>query len=142
VEKGDAKTNQLAQQVFAEGGTPATILKRLLVRLFQFLEEDSEYRAVVELFMNKTETVPELSAISEQSLAGRRQLAQHLANLIQQGVEAGEFRSSFLPEDAALALLGFMNGMALIWIQDQEHFSIKERSENFVDLLLAGMAAR
>jgi TetR/AcrR family acrAB operon transcriptional repressor len=142
VEKGDAKTNQLAQQVFTEGGTPATILKRLLVRLFQFLEEDSEYRAVVELFMNKTETVPELATISEQSLAGRRQLARHLTNLIQQGVEAGEFRSSFSAENAALALLGFMNGMALIWVQDQEHFSINERAENFVDLFLAGMAAR
>lgn len=141
VEQGDAKTNHLAQQVIAEGGTPATILRRLLVRLLQFLEEDSEYRAVVELFMNKTETVPELAAISEQSLAGRRQLAQYLANLIEQGVEVGEFRSTFSPEDAALALLGFMNGMSLIWVQDQEHFSINARAENFVDLFLAGMVA-
>lgn len=142
VERGDAKTNRLAQQVIAQGGTPATILKRLLVRLFQFLEEDSEYRAVVELFMNKTETIPELGAISEQSLAGRRQLAHYLANLIEQGVEVGEFRSSFSPEDAAIALVGFMNGMALIWVQDQEYFSINERAENFVDLFLASMATR
>lgn len=141
VEKGDAKTNQLAQRVFAEGGTPAMLLRRLLVRLFQFLEEDAEYRAVVELFMNKTETVPELAAVRKQSLTGRRQLAQHLENLIEQGVETGEFRSSFSPEDAALALLGFMNGMALIWIQDQEHFSINERAEKFVELFLAGMTA-
>lgn len=141
VEKGDAKTNQLAQQVIAEGGTPATVLRRLLVRLLQFLEKDPEYRAVVALFMNKTETVPELADISEQSLAGRRRLAQYLANLIEQGVEAGEFRSSFSPEDAALALLGFINGMALIWVQDQEHFSINKRAESFVDLFLAGIAA-
>lgn len=140
VEKGDAKTNQLAQQVIEAGGTPATMLRRLLVRLFQFLEEDKEYRAVVELFMNKTETAPELTGISKQSLEGRRQLVQFFSNLIEEGVEAGEFRPSVSPEDAALALAGFMNGMALIWIQDQEYFSIEERAENFVDLFLTGIS--
>jgi TetR/AcrR family acrAB operon transcriptional repressor len=139
VRQGDTRANRLAQQIVEEGGTPGTILRRLLVRLFQFLEEDEEYRAVVELFMNKTEMVPELETIGEQSLQGRRQLARYFASLIKQGVEAGEFRSSLSPEDAALALVGFMNGMALIWIQDQEHFSIKERAENLVDLFLAGM---
>lgn len=141
VKKGDARANQLAQQIVEEGGTPATKLRRLLVRLFQFLEDDGEYRAVVELFINRTEIVPELTTIREQSLAGRRQLAHYFADLIKQGVEAGEFRSSLSPEDAALALVGFMNGMALIWVQDQEHFSIKERAENLVELFLAGMVA-
>jgi AcrR family transcriptional regulator len=142
VEQSDARANQLAQQVVEEGGTPATLLRRLLIRMFQFLEEDKAYRSVVELFMNKTEMVPELAAISEQIPAGRRQLALSLSNLIREGVDSGEFRSSLSPEAAALALVGFMNGMGLIWIQDQEHFSIGQRAEEFVDLLLAGMAAR
>ncbi len=141
VKKGDARANRLAQQIVEEGGTPATKLRRLLVRLFQFLEDDGEYRAVVELFINRTEIVPELTTMREQSLAGRRQLAHYFADLIKQGIEAGEFRSSLSPEDAALALVGFMNGMALIWVQDQEHFSIKERAEKFVDLFLASMVA-
>jgi len=141
VKKSDARANQLAQQIVEEGGTPATRLRHLRVGLFQILEDDREYRAVIELFMNKTEAVPELAAMREKSLAGRRQLARYFADLIKQGVEAGEFRSSLSPEDAALAVVGFMNGMALIWVQDQEHFSIKERAERFVDLFLAGMAA-
>jgi TetR/AcrR family acrAB operon transcriptional repressor len=142
VEQSDAKANRLAQQVIEEGGTPATMLRRLLVRLFQFLEEDREYRAVVELFMNKTEMVPELAAISEQIPVGRRLLAQFISNLIKEGVDSGEFQSSISPDTAALALVGFMNGMGLIWVQDQEHFSISERAEDFVDLFLAGMVAR
>lgn len=141
VKKGDARANKLAQQIVEKGGTPATKLRRLLVRLFQFLEDDGEYRAVVELFLNRTEIAPDLTTIREQSLAGRRQLANYFAALIKQGVEAGEFRSSLSPQDAALALVGFMNGMALIWIQDQEHFSIKERAENLAELFLAGMIA-
>lgn len=142
IEESDAKANHLAQQVVEEGGTPGTMLKRLLVRLFQFLEEDREYRAVVELFMNKTEMVPELAAISKKSLASRRLLTRFFSDLIKEGVEAGEFRSSISPDDTALALVGFMNGMGLIWVQDQEHFSISERAENLVDLFMAGMVDR
>ena len=62
--------------------------------------------------------------------------------LIAEGIGAGEFRSSVSPEDAALALVGFMNGIGLIWVQDQEHFSIRERAEDFVDLFLAGIVTR
>lgn len=139
VDLNSAKANQLAEQILQEGGTPATILRHLLVRLFQFAEEDEEYRAVVELSINLTGFVPELDEITEQILEGRRQLAQFLSNLIREGIKAGEFRHDVSPEDAALALVGFMNGMGLIWVQDPEHFSIKERAENLVDSFLSGI---
>lgn len=139
VDLNSAKANQLAEQILQEGGTPATILRHLLVRLFQFAEEDEEYRAVVELSINMTGFVPELDEITEQILEGRRQLAQFLSNLIREGIKAGEFRHDVSPEDAALALVGFMNGMGLIWVQDPEHFSIKERAENLVDSFLSGI---
>ena len=139
VEKSSTKSNRLAQQIVEEGGTPATILRRLLVHLFEFAEEDQEYRAVIELFLNKTELSPELSIITEQARKGRRQLAQFFSNLIRKGIEAGEFRPDVSSEDAALTLVGFMNGMGLIWVQDPEHFSIKERAENLVDSFLSGI---
>ena len=139
VDLNSAKANQLAEQILQEGGTPATILRHLLVRLFQFAEEDEEYRAVVELSINMTGFVPELDEITEQILEARRQLAQFLSNLIREGIKAGEFRHDVSPEDAALALVGFMNGMGLIWVQDPEHFSIKERAENLVDSFLSGI---
>lgn len=139
VDLNSAKANQLAEQILQEGGTPATILRHLLVRLFQFAEEDEEYRAVVELSINMTGFVPELDEITEQILEARRQLAQFLSNLIREGIKAGEFRHDVSPEDAALALVGFMNGIGLIWVQDPEHFSIKERAENLVDSFLSGI---
>ena len=139
VDLNSAKANQLAEQVLQEGGTPATILRRLLVRLFQFADEDEEYRAVVELSINMTGFAPELEEITKQILEGRRVLTQSFSTLIQEGIDAGEFHSNVSPEDAALALVGFMNGMGLIWVQDPEHFSIKERAENLVDSFLSGI---
>lgn len=142
VEKNSAKANRLAQQIIEEGGSPATTLTRLLVRMFQFAEEDSEYRAVIELSLNKTEAVSDLASINAQILESRRQLAWFLSGLISEGIRIGEFRSSIAPEDAALALVGYMNGLGLIWIQDQGYFSIRERAENFVSLFMAGLLVR
>jgi TetR/AcrR family acrAB operon transcriptional repressor len=139
VEASSAKTNPLAEQILLEGGTPATILRRLLVRLFEFIEEDDEYRAVVELSISKTEFSPELAGITSQILEGRRSLAQFFSTLIQEGIEVGEFHPSVSPEDAALALVGFMNGMGLIWVQDPEHFSIKQRAEVLIDTFFTGI---
>ena len=142
VETNSAKANQLAVEVFQEGGTPATILRRLLVRLFEFAEQDDEYRAVVELSINKTGFAPELDGITEQILASRRLLTESFAALIQDGIEAGEFHSSVSPQDAALALVGFLNGMGLIWVQDPEHFSIKQRADALVDIMFSGIVIR
>ena len=139
MEKSEKKANQLALQILKEGGTPATILRRLLVRMFEFIEEDKEYRAMYKLFNNRTDFSSDLSSIAKQSLEGRRQLAQYFSSLITKGIESGEFHHDILPMDAALALVGFINGMGLIWVQDPEHFSIKERAKNLVDLFLAGM---
>ena len=87
VETNSARANQLAEGVFQEGGTPAAILRRLLVRLFEFAEQDDEYRAVVELSINKTGFAPELAEITEQILAGRRLLTQSFVTLIEDVVK-------------------------------------------------------
>lgn len=139
IEASSVRANRLAQQIIEEGGTPVTLLRRLLVQLFQYAEEDEEYRAVVELSLSKTEMAPELATIHEQILESRRQLARFFSNLITEGVAAGEFVPTLSIEDTALALVGFMNGMGLIWIQDQEYFSISDRAESFVDLFLSGI---
>ena len=107
--------------------------------MFEFIEEDKEYRAMYELFNNQTDFSSELSTIAEQSVEGRRQLTQYFSSLITEGIESGDFRQDTSPRDGALALVGFLNGMGLIWVQDPEHFSIKERAENLVDLFLSGM---
>jgi hypothetical protein len=107
--------------------------------MFEFAEEDEEYRAVLELFLNTSDVSPELAQINQQILEGRRGLVQFLTDLIQNGLDEGDFQAWVSPENTALALLGFMNGMGLIWLQDPEFFSIKERAEDLVDSFLSGI---
>jgi TetR/AcrR family acrAB operon transcriptional repressor len=139
IEDSSARANQLAFDIYEEGGTSAAILRRLLVRMFEFAEEDEEYRAVLELFLNTSDVSPELAQINQQILEGRRGLVQFLTDLIQNGLDEGDFQAWVSPENTALALLGFMNGIGLIWLQDPEFFSIKERAEDLVDSFLSGI---
>lgn len=139
IEENSARANQLAQQIVEEGGTPATILRRLLVRMFEFGEEDKKYRSVLELFLNTSEISPELDVINKEILESRRLLVQFFSNLIREGIVLGEFQPHVSPENSGLALVGFMNGMGLIWIQDPELFSIKEKAEGLVDIFLTGI---
>lgn len=59
-----------------------------------------------------------------------------------EGIEAGKFRPNVSPQDAALTLVGFMNGKGLIWVQDPVNFSIKERAEDLVDSFHSGIIAK
>jgi TetR/AcrR family acrAB operon transcriptional repressor len=139
IEVYSARANQIFQQIIDEGGSPAAVLRRLLVRLFEYAEEDKEYIAVVELFLNTNDVSPELAIINQQVLESRRALVQFFTGLIQNGLDDGEFHPWVSPENTALALLGFINGMGLIWLQDPESFSIKERAEDLVDSFLSGI---
>jgi TetR/AcrR family acrAB operon transcriptional repressor len=135
----EAGINQVAQEIMDEGGTPRTILQRLLVRLFEYLEENDDYRAVVELSVNKVEITKELEELTRQIILGRRILIRYFADLLRQGMDAGEFRADLPVDDAARALVGFINGMGLIWVQDPKSFSIRERAQSLIDIFLEGV---
>ncbi len=133
--------NQLAEQIVNEGGSPATVLRRLLVRLFEYGEEDEEYRAMLEIATDKVEFTAELEDLARQNIRGRRALIRFLANIIRQGIEAGEFRSDLSPKDAAIAVAGFLNGVGLLWVQDPDSFSIRRRSKAVVDVMMGWLIA-
>jgi TetR/AcrR family acrAB operon transcriptional repressor len=133
--------NQLAEQILSEGGSPATMLRRLLVRLFEYSEEDEDYRAMLEIATDKVEYTAELEEVARQNIRSRLALIRVLANLIRKGIEAGDFRADLSAKDAAIAVAGFLNGVGLLWVQDPDSFSIRRRSEALVDVMMGGMLA-
>jgi TetR/AcrR family acrAB operon transcriptional repressor len=133
-----AGINQLAEVTVSQGGTPLEIIRRLLTSLFEYLEENEEYRALLELAVSKVELTEELDSIREDTIKGRRQLAAFFRELLSQGIQAGEIRSDLPVTSAAWALVSFMNGVGLIWTQDPQAFPLHESRETFVDLFLKG----
>jgi TetR/AcrR family acrAB operon transcriptional repressor len=133
--------NQLTEQILREGGSPASTLRRLMVRLFEFGEEDDDYRAMLEIATDKVEFTGELEDLSRQNIRGRRALIRILANLIRNGIETGEFRADLPVKDAAIAVAGFLNGVGLLWVQDPDSFSIRRRAEAMADVMMGGLMA-
>ncbi len=136
-----AGINQLAEEILASGGTPREILQRLLLEMFRYVEENAEYQALLELAVSKVEVTPGLESTMEETTQGRRLLTELFTDLLRRGIEIGEFRSNLPAEDAAIALVGYLNGLGLIWIQDPEAFSILERADALVDVFFMGIEA-
>jgi hypothetical protein len=87
----------------------------------------------------KTAMIPELEDGLQKKKAGQRAYLEYVSGLIEQGVDEGEIRPGTNPRDAALAALGVMNGVSLLWMFDQKLFSLRARAENIVDTFLNGI---
>jgi TetR/AcrR family acrAB operon transcriptional repressor len=139
VTERSAEINQLAEEILRQGGTPLEVIRRLLLRLIEYLEGNEEYRALLELAINKVELTAGLEAIWEETVKGRRQLAALFQELLSQGIQAGEVRRDLSVVSASWALVSFMNGIGLIWIQDPQAFSLGEHAEALVDTFVRGI---
>jgi TetR/AcrR family acrAB operon transcriptional repressor len=131
--------NQLAAEIMSQEGTSLEIIRRLLISLIKYLDENDEYRALLELSISKVELTEGLESIREDTIKGRRQLAAYFQDLLKQGIQTGDIRSDLEIEPAAWGLVSFMNGVGLIWIQDPQAFSLRQDREAVVDTLLKGI---
>lgn len=139
LEERFGRANQVWEETAKQGGTPLQLLRRLLIRSLHYLEEDPDYRALQELIAFKTAMVPELEEGLRRKQDGTRQLIDYLAQLIEQGIDLGEIRPGVNPRDAALALIGLLNGVSLLWLMDPQLFSLRARAESLVDTTLRGI---
>jgi TetR/AcrR family acrAB operon transcriptional repressor len=134
-----ARAGLVTREAIDEGGTPLQILRRVMIRSLKYLEENDDYRAVQEMVSFKTAMIPELEAGLQKKRDGQRMYLDAMARLVEQGVDAGEIRPGTNPRDAALAILGVMNGISLLWMFDPNLFSLRARAENIVDTFLDGI---
>jgi TetR/AcrR family acrAB operon transcriptional repressor len=139
VQERYGRVNQVFEQAISEGGTPVQILRRLMIRSLQYLEDDDDYRAVQELVSFKTAIIPELEAGMRQKKNGTRSFVDYVAGLIEQGLDAGEVRPGTNARDAALSAIGLINGVSLMWLFDPTLFSLRARAEGIVDTFLKGV---
>jgi TetR/AcrR family acrAB operon transcriptional repressor len=139
VTERSAGINQLAEEIISQGGTSIEIIRRLLISLFEYAEENEEYRALLELAVSKVELTEGLDSIREDTVKGRRHLAVIFQELLSQGIQAGTIRPDLPVEFSAWGLVSFMNGVGLIWIQDPDAFSLREGGEALVDTFLKGI---
>ena len=71
--------NVIMQQAVSEGGTLLDILRRVLVRQLETIEDDREMRALMELYLFKTGLVPELEEGRQQQIEFRHRVDRNVS---------------------------------------------------------------
>ncbi len=135
IEEAASIGNSAIDQAISEGGTYAEILSRILVYTFNLLEDDRRFREVMSLQL----TTPNIDAFSSRRYAETRELVTSIGGFFRIIIEQGELRPDLDPDTAARAFLGFQNGLASLWLFNQEAFSIKGSGSELAEIFLRGV---
>jgi AcrR family transcriptional regulator len=129
--------------IYATGGTPLEMLRRVLVGWISYAEEDSDFRIMLELKVLQTGFYPELAGGIQESLYYTDRVVKQFAEMIKHAIDAGEVRPDVKPETAAItALGGIIYGITSFWLMNQKLFSLKALAEEAVDIFIRGIAVQ
>lgn len=133
------RVNAALASILTAGEPPLATLRKLIERSLEYLEEDDDYRAVLEMTMFKTEVSDELAAGMQQKRVATKAYLDMLVKLVRAAMDAGELRHDLDPQVTALAIAGYINGLTMLWIQAPRSFSLASRAKALADMLLRGL---
>lgn len=142
LEEVSAKGATIVQQAVVEGGIFTEILKRVFTRQLAYIEDDKEAREIMELVLFKTGTHLELQTGRRKQIEAGQALIEGIAQSMQIGIASGEVRNDISPMDMARSFIAFQNGVIQMWLASPKSFSLKDSSEAFADVLIAGLRSK
>lgn len=127
------------QTAIAEGGRLAEIMGRILRYSLALLEEDPRLRQIFELSTIKAGNDPELIEMLDKRARQTELLIAETAAIMAQGIASGELRAGLDPNTASRAFIAYQNGVAALWLNNRQAFSLKEKAGDFADIFMAGL---
>ncbi|WP_194761547.1 multidrug efflux transporter transcriptional repressor AcrR [Pantoea ananatis] len=117
-------------------GDPLSILRAMLVYIFQATARDPQRRALMEIIFHKCEFVGEMAAVKsiQQSLLLERY--NEIEDVLRQCIDAGQLPETFQTRQAALIMRGYVNGMMESWLFTPDKFDLVTDGPVLVDALI------
>ncbi len=134
-----SKAFSLFNDILTKKQSPATKLRQILTQSLVYIEENLEYRAILELTTFKTEVTEDMVPFVQKKAENNRILTASFAKIVEEGRATGEFRQDILSNAAAIAIMSFLNGLLLTWLTDETAFSPRKQAETIVDTFLHGL---
>ena len=138
MEEASQVGSQAIQKAIQEGGTFLQVVRRILVYSLSLLEEDTRFRQVMALSLQTSQSAGRIERERQQA----RSLVQSIVGFFKIGIEQGEVRPDIDPPTAARALLGYQNGLSMLWLANREAFSIKDSADALAEIYVRGIAAQ
>lgn len=137
------RLDQVIGGALAEGGGSfVETTRRVMTRMLAYLEEDATYRAIQSLLLLNVGAENEGDPGRAQQVSELRTKGDELAEIMRAGVAVGQFRANLEPEEAARAMLAYLNGLMFHWLLAPTAFSIKASAPALVDIYIRGIAAQ
>jgi TetR/AcrR family transcriptional regulator, acrAB operon repressor len=140
VREVSSRVESVMMQAIEEGGSFVEIARRLLVRSLTYLEDDEQYRLVMELTLFKTARLPELEEGLQMKMQGINATIETLANFVQEGIRAGELRDDLNPRETATSFFSLQNGLVMTWLLCERAFSLKDNAIAAAEIFVRGIA--
>lgn len=142
IEDASTQGGDVVKGAIAAGGTFVEITRRVLVRTMNLLEENRRFREIMALSLFKAGGSPELETLSQQRHDQALTQVEQLAGFFQAGIDQGALRPDLDPTVMGRAILAYQNGLAMLWLSNQEAFSIQAQAEQLADVFLHGILAK
>lgn len=137
IEHAAALGNTVIERAVEEGGTFLEIIRRVVVDALSLLEEDPRFSKVMALSL----ATPEMAELTRRRRAEAQTLVENISGFFRLGIEGGELRPDLEPQTAARALLGYQNGLVMLWLANRQAFSIRETAPALAEIFVRGIAA-
>jgi len=137
IEDASSVGSQAVQKAVQEGGTFLQIVQRILEYSLGLLQDDTRFRQVMALSFKTSQA----AGFVERERQQAHNLVQSIRGFFQAGIEQGELRPDLDPTTAARALLGYQNGLSMLWLANRDAFSIKDSAQGLAEIYVRGIAA-
>ena len=104
----------------------------------RLLEDDTRFRQVMALSLQTNQA----AGVGERQHSQAENLVESISGFFRMGISQGEVLADLDPVTAARALLGYQNGLTMLWLANREAFSIKESAEALAEIYVRGIASQ
>ncbi|UCC40155.1 MAG: TetR family transcriptional regulator [Candidatus Aminicenantes bacterium] len=137
-----ARAVKRIDEILKSEKTPLSKIRQLMREGFVYLEEDEEYRAFEEITLFKMEPPEKFKKMFEIRSRFFLFIKESLANLIREGITAGEIDAVIDPDITALAMMSYISGVKNIWLKNTTAFSPKKYAENLIQVFFTGITKK
>ncbi|WP_017347847.1 multidrug efflux transporter transcriptional repressor AcrR [Pantoea sp. A4] len=120
-------------------GDPLSVLRSMLIYLFEATAKDPQRRALMEIIFHKCEFVGEMAALQHIQQTLLLACYDKIEEILRECIEAGQLPATLNTRQAALIMRGYVNGMMESWLFTPETFDLAEDApqlvETFIDML-------
>ena len=140
-ENNKKKIFELFEKHSDETIDPLISLKNGLREIFHKFEDDKEFRAIEELFLKIefTSIIKEDKELNELFEKDKQEIISKMLELVKRGQVSGSIRKDIEAENIGSSLISFYLGFISLQIMKIRKFSIKDMSNDYIDILFHGI---